>query len=93
MQPRPENYISFNSFSFRAGKERACVMEQNPVIQTLLSHKSIRKYKVDMPPENVIRTIVRAGQQAPFPPKPTAYYCRGIGSATPTSASAIHYMR
>ncbi|MEM3784055.1 MAG: hypothetical protein QXY88_03365 [Candidatus Bathyarchaeia archaeon] len=28
------------------------------VIQTLLSHKSIRKYKADMPPENVIRTIV-----------------------------------
>jgi nitroreductase len=38
----------------------------NPVIETLLSHKSIRKYKADMPPENVIRTIVRAGQQAPF---------------------------
>lgn len=38
----------------------------NPVIETLLSHKSIRKYKSDMPPENVIRTIVRAGQQAPF---------------------------
>jgi nitroreductase len=42
------------------------VIESNPVIKSLLSHKSIRKYKAEMPPENVIRTIVRAGQQAPF---------------------------
>ncbi|MEM2988216.1 MAG: nitroreductase family protein [Candidatus Bathyarchaeia archaeon] len=42
------------------------MIEQNPVIHTLLSHKSIRKYSAEMPPENVIRTIVRAGQQAPF---------------------------
>ncbi len=41
-------------------------MEQNPVIQTLLSHKSIRKYKAETPSENIIRAIVRAGQQAPF---------------------------
>ncbi|MEM2780736.1 MAG: nitroreductase family protein, partial [Candidatus Bathyarchaeia archaeon] len=38
----------------------------NPVIEVLLSHKSIRKYKPDTPHEDVIRTIVRAGQQAPF---------------------------
>ncbi|MEM3579149.1 MAG: nitroreductase family protein [Candidatus Bathyarchaeia archaeon] len=38
----------------------------NFVIETLLSHKSIRRYKADMPSEEVIRTIVRAGQQAPF---------------------------
>lgn len=38
----------------------------NPVIETLLSHKSIRKYKPDMPSDDAIRTIVRAGQQAPF---------------------------
>jgi len=38
----------------------------NPVIKTLLEHKSIRKYKEDMPSDEVIETIVRAGQQAPF---------------------------
>jgi nitroreductase len=32
----------------------------------MLEHKSIRKYKEDVPSEEVIGTIVRAGQQAPF---------------------------
>ena len=32
----------------------------------MLSHKSIRKYTDEMPSEEVITTIVRAGQQAPF---------------------------
>ncbi|UCE96407.1 MAG: nitroreductase family protein [Candidatus Bathyarchaeota archaeon] len=41
-------------------------MNKNPVIQTMLNHKSIRKYKNKMPPDEVIKTIVRAGQQAPF---------------------------
>lgn len=40
--------------------------EPNLVIQTLLSHKSIRKYRDEMPSEEVVKTIVRAGQQAPF---------------------------
>lgn len=38
----------------------------NPVIQTLLQHRSVRKYKPDMPADEVIEAIVRAGQQAPF---------------------------
>ncbi|MBS7616090.1 nitroreductase family protein [Candidatus Bathyarchaeota archaeon] len=38
----------------------------NQVIQTMLNHKSIRKYKAETPPDNVIHAIVRAGQQAPF---------------------------
>ncbi|HEX69378.1 hypothetical protein CW667_05570 [Candidatus Bathyarchaeota archaeon] len=38
----------------------------NSVIKTLLEHKSIREYKDEMPSDEVIRTIVRAGQQAPF---------------------------
>ena len=38
----------------------------NPVIKTLLEHKSIREYSDEMPSDEVIRTIVRAGQQAPF---------------------------
>jgi len=41
-------------------------MINNPVIDTMLNRKSIRKYKPDMPPEDVIQTVVRAGQQAPF---------------------------
>ncbi len=39
---------------------------ENPVITTLLSHKSVRKYKSDQPSDEVLNTIVRAGQQAPF---------------------------
>ena len=41
-------------------------MKNNPVIQTMLDHKSIRKYTDEMPSDEVIETIVRAGQQAPF---------------------------
>jgi nitroreductase len=41
-------------------------MKNNLVIQTMLEHKSIRKYKEDMPSDGVIQTVVRAGQQAPF---------------------------
>ena len=41
-------------------------MTKNPVVQTMLEHKSIRKYKDEMPSDEVIKTIVRAGQQAPF---------------------------
>lgn len=42
------------------------MMKKNPVIKTMLEHKSIRKYKDKMPTEEEIKTIVRAGQQAPF---------------------------
>lgn len=41
-------------------------MKDNLVIQTMLNHKSIRKYNDEMPSDEVIETIVRAGQQAPF---------------------------
>jgi len=41
-------------------------MKRNPVIETMLSHKSIRKYTDEIPSEEVIKSIVRAGQQAPF---------------------------
>jgi len=41
-------------------------MSTNQVIQTLLDHRSIRKYSLRKPSEGVIRTVVRAGQQAPF---------------------------
>ncbi|MCW3986636.1 MAG: nitroreductase family protein [Candidatus Bathyarchaeota archaeon] len=41
-------------------------MKRNPVIQAMLDHKSIRKYTDEMPSDKVVKTIVRAGQQAPF---------------------------
>jgi nitroreductase len=41
-------------------------MQNNPIIETMLNRKSIRKYKPDMPSDDTIETVVRAGQQAPF---------------------------
>lgn len=41
-------------------------MKSNPVIQTMLAHKSIRKYSRRMPQRELIETVLRAGQQAPF---------------------------
>jgi FMN reductase (NADPH) len=41
-------------------------MIENPTIQCMLDRKSIRKYKKDQPSDEVIETVVRAGQQAPF---------------------------
>jgi nitroreductase len=41
-------------------------MLTNPTIETMLNRKSIRKYKPKMPTDEVIETVVRAGQQAPF---------------------------
>jgi len=46
--------------------KKMMVMKKNLVIQTMLEHKSIRKYRDEMPSEETIQTIVRAGQQAPF---------------------------
>lgn len=41
-------------------------MQNNPVIEALLHRKSIRKYTDESPSDEVVSTIVRAGQQAPF---------------------------
>jgi nitroreductase len=41
-------------------------MKNNIAIQTMLEHRSIRKYSSRLPSDEVIRTIVKAGQQAPF---------------------------
>jgi nitroreductase len=41
-------------------------MKLNSVIQTMLEHKSIRKYTDETLTDEVVKTIVRAGQQAPF---------------------------
>jgi FMN reductase (NADPH) len=39
---------------------------ENQVIQTMLEHRSVRKFKKDQPSDEIIETVVRAGQQAPF---------------------------
>jgi nitroreductase len=41
-------------------------MIHNPVIDSLMQRKSIRSYKPDQPSQEVVETIVCAGQQAPF---------------------------
>ncbi|MBN2047248.1 MAG: nitroreductase family protein [Anaerolineaceae bacterium] len=41
-------------------------MIHNPVIDAMMNRKSIRVYTEETPSEEVIETIVRAGQQAPF---------------------------
>jgi nitroreductase len=45
---------------------RRADVQTNPVIETMLDHRSVRKYTDVMPPDDVIETVVRAGQQAPF---------------------------
>ncbi len=41
-------------------------MLNNPIIEALLNRKSIRKYTDQAPSDEVVETIVRVGQQAPF---------------------------
>jgi FMN reductase (NADPH) len=41
-------------------------MLTNPIIESMLNRKSVRKYTDQKPTEEVIETVVRAGQQAPF---------------------------
>jgi len=38
----------------------------NPIIDTMMNRKSIRKYERDPVPDDVLAAVVRAGQQAPF---------------------------
>lgn len=41
-------------------------MLTNPVIEAMLNRRSVRKYSDQVPTDDVIETVVRAGQQAPF---------------------------
>ena len=41
-------------------------MIHNQIIDTMLARKSVREYTDQVPTEEVVETIVRAGQQAPF---------------------------
>jgi len=45
------------------------LMIDNPVIQSMLNRRSVRKYKKEQPSDEVVETVVRAGQQAPFAPQ------------------------
>lgn len=38
----------------------------NPVLQAMLQRRSVRKYKPDPVPDELLEAVVRAGQQAPF---------------------------
>jgi nitroreductase len=38
----------------------------NPIIQTMLNRRSVRKYTDQKPTDEVIEAVMRAGQQAPF---------------------------
>ena len=41
-------------------------MHNNPIMDSMLNRKSIRKYTDEVPSDEVIHSVVRAGQQAPF---------------------------
>lgn len=41
-------------------------MISNPVTDTIIGRRSIRKYREEQPSEEVLETVVAAGQQAPF---------------------------
>jgi len=41
-------------------------MINNPIIESMLNRKSIRSYTDELPSDEVVETLVRAGQQAPF---------------------------
>jgi len=41
-------------------------MNDNPVIRSLMAHRSIRKCTGAAPSDDVVKTIVRARQQAAF---------------------------
>jgi nitroreductase len=56
------NYLTEGFDFIKEGKS----MKSNPIIESMLNRKSIRKYTDEMPTDEVIHSVVRAGQQAPF---------------------------
>jgi nitroreductase len=55
-------YVDNVSLLFNKGG----MLMPNQIIETMLNHKSIRKYKSQALEDDIIKTIVRAAQQAPF---------------------------
>jgi len=60
-------------------------MIHNPVIDQMLQRKSIRHFTPEQPSDEVIETIVRAGQQAPF-----AYQLGSLLLCRDTGANPFH---
>lgn len=48
------------------GLQEGDIIMNNPIIQAMLDRKSIRRYTKESPTNEVVASIVRAGQQAPF---------------------------
>ena len=69
-------------------------MIHNPVIDTMMQRKSIRKYTLQQPDADVAETIVRAGQQAPFAlPAGQRNVCHGDREHNPFSAPLfVHHL-
>jgi nitroreductase len=49
-----------------AGFRTQEITMNNSVLKTLLDRRSVRKFTAQMPTDDLLQTIVRAGQQAPF---------------------------
>lgn len=64
-------------------------MPVNPAIDTMLGHRSVRKYTDRMPPDDTIETVVRAGQQAPFAAQLGSVLLRRGGEKTPFGAPLL----
>lgn len=59
-------------------------MPNNDVVETMLNRKSIRRYTDESPSDEVISTIVRVGQQAPFAYQLCSLLLSRHGTATGT---------
>jgi nitroreductase len=64
-------------------------MKSNPVIECLLDHKSIRAYTDEKPTDEVIETIVRAAQQAPFASQSYSFLLNRDRSKNPWKAPLL----
>jgi FMN reductase (NADPH) len=61
-----KGYMKISSNMSNIALQGGCVVKSNPIIQTMLDHRSIRKFTDETPSDEAVKTIVRAGQQAPF---------------------------
>lgn len=64
-------------------------MKTNAVIDLMLSHRSVRKYTGEMPPDDSIEAVVRAGQQAPFAAQLGSVLLRKGGEKIPFGAPLL----
>jgi nitroreductase len=64
-------------------------MPHNAVIETMLNRKSIRQFTDESPSDEVLSTIVRAGQQAPFAYQLCSLLLSRKGKENPFGASLL----